>query len=72
MQVDPQECIMQYDFAINNYRQLGHFLTAANIMVDTAEIYEEEKEYEAAMDRYQRAADIYLSEQYVAQACAVK
>ena len=71
---DPAEAIDPYVQAIFCFRSIGRFLTAANLAVCVAEVYDEEQDDFGAIEYYQKASQYYQEENYHHQstACLLK
>ena len=62
--VDIADAVDHYENAISMYCEIGRFFTAANIAVGVAELFEEDRNVEEAMNYYKQAADYYRGEGY--------
>lgn len=67
--VDPVGSMVPYGTAADLYTKLDRFATAANITRNLAEMLEDFKEWNKAVNTYEKAAEYYDSEHYNTQSC---
>eukprot|EP00475_Leptophrys_vorax_P013038 TRINITY_DN1942_c0_g1_i1.p1 TRINITY_DN1942_c0_g1~~TRINITY_DN1942_c0_g1_i1.p1 ORF type:complete len:241 (-),score=61.05 TRINITY_DN1942_c0_g1_i1:73-795(-) len=60
--VDPAEALRVYTLAATMHMEQNHFSTAAKLYKNIAELCEEDKNYQGAIDAYTRSADCYEAE----------
>jgi alpha-soluble NSF attachment protein len=60
--VDPVEALRVYNLAATMHMEQNHFSTAAKLYKNIAELSEEDRNYQGAIDAYSKAADCYEAE----------
>jgi len=72
--VNPTEAVNCLKKAIEFYTDEGRFAMAAKHMKDTAELFEQEADFERALDAYQQSADLYegANSSSTANSCLLK
>lgn len=66
--VDPAEAIVFMRNAISLFCELGRFGTAGNLQVEVAELYEQDRNWEEALEQFRQASDYFTGDGRALQA----